>query len=156
MCVGHDLVERSLVEFSFSMGRDTATALTLYVFVSPAAVRLGHGPYPRHSLAVLLSTDPAQNPASVCPAALEVPSFVVCICAVSMISWNALRNTQPCNYHETTFLCWLCAVVHPYVSTTSSTKPALRRRVPRVCSVRYVSRHTAGIYRRYYRYRTLR
>ena len=26
----------------------------------------------------------------------------------------------------------------------------------RVCSVRYVPRHTAGIYRRYYRYRTLR
>ena len=59
------------------MGRDTATALSLYVFVSPAAVRLGHGPYPRHSLAVLPSTDAAQNPASVCPAALEVPSFVV-------------------------------------------------------------------------------
>ena len=44
----------------FYKGRDTAAALSLCVFVSPAAVWLGHGPYPRHCLAVL-SPDAAQN-----------------------------------------------------------------------------------------------
>ena len=34
--------------------------------------------------------------------------------------------------------------------------PHPQLRIARVCSVRYVPRHTAGIYRQYYRYRTLR
>ena len=37
-CVGHDLTERSPVECCFTVGRNAAAALRLYVFVSPAAV----------------------------------------------------------------------------------------------------------------------
>ena len=42
-------------------------------------------------------------PASVCLAALEVISFLVSICVLDMISWNALQDTQPFKYYKRTF-----------------------------------------------------
>ena len=44
----------------FSKGQGCCCSLES-VFLSPAAVRLGHVPYPRHCLAVLLSPGTAQN-----------------------------------------------------------------------------------------------
>ena len=38
-------------------------------------------------------------------ASFILPSFVVGICVLGMISWNALQDTQPCNCHKITFFC---------------------------------------------------
>ena len=65
-------------------------------------------------------------PTSVCLAALEVPSFVVGVCLLGMISWNALQNTQPAvQLQNYIFFCFRSAA-HQYLSATC-TKPALRR-----------------------------
>ena len=102
----------------FPMGRDAAAALSLYVFVSPAAVRLGHGPYPRQCLAVLLSPDTVQHACLRCGRHLRVGHDLM----ERSPGHTAVQSLQ------LPFFCWRSAVVHPYLSATGN-KPALRRRV---------------------------
>ena len=65
--------------------------LSLYVFVYPAAVRLGHDPYPRHCLAVLLSPDKAQN------ACLRLSSCIRSsfLCGRHLRVWHDLMERSP-------------------------------------------------------------
>ena len=50
-------------------------------------------------------------------ASFFLPSLVVGICVLAMISWNALQHTQSCNHHKTIFFCvvgalLLCIPIH--------------------------------------------
>ena len=65
-------------------------------------------------------------PASVPLTAPKVVSFVVGICVLGMISWNALQDTQPCKYYKRNFLIGALLLFIRYLSATS-TKRALRR-----------------------------
>ena len=64
--------------------------------------------------------------AFICLGVFGVPSIVVCICVLSMISWNALHDAQPCNYYIIFFVSLRSAVVHQHLSATSA-KSALKR-----------------------------
>ena len=100
------------VEFCFPKGRDAATALSLYWYLQQLYDSgTDHTP-DTVSLCSSHQTRP-RMPASVCLAALEVPSFVVGICVMGMISRNALQDTQPCNYKMYFFVValWCCAPV---------------------------------------------
>ena len=111
----------------FPTGRGAAAlSLYIYTYIYTAAERLGHAPYPRHCLTVLLSPDTAKN---------------ACIRLFSCTRSYFLCGRHFCDGHDrmerpptytaaqvlqNDFFRWRSAVVHPYLSATS-TKPALRR-----------------------------
>ena len=93
LCVGHGLVERSRVEFvSQCKGILLQVWVCTYLYLqqlydsgtahTPDSVSLCSSHQTRSSM-----------PASV----------VVGICALGMISWNALQDTQPCNHYNCLF-----------------------------------------------------
>ena len=64
--------------------------------------------------------------AFICMGVFDVPSIVVGICVLSMVSWNALHDTQPCKYQITFFASLRPVVVYQHLSATNANS-ALRR-----------------------------
>lgn len=100
-------------DFCFPKGRGAAAALSLYLYLQQLYDSASTHTPDTVSLCSSHQIRP-RMPASVCLAALVVPSFVVGICVSGMISWNALQDTQPRRIQNDIFVCalLLCTIIY--------------------------------------------